>query len=157
MRTLEFRQRSHNRYWWYHLQDSDYVPPVFGALSEPEWALMQAWFADTEAKFPSPGEISVPGLPLLNGIVAGNGLGAVVQLGHYVGYSTLMLGFALRRMGRQRALFSIDIDAGVTAYTQAWIDRAGLGEVVRLHVGDSSDPAAAAAAAEWLPPPPPPP
>lgn len=150
MRTLEFRKRTHNRYWWYHLNDNDYVPPVISALSDAEWSLLDDWFTDTEAKFPSPGEVSVPGISMLDGIVGGNGIGAVVQLGHYVGFSTLMLGFNLRRMGRQRALFSIDIDPTVTDYTQSWVDRAGLGEVVKLHVADSSDPVAATAAAEWL-------
>jgi len=150
MRTIEFKKRTHNRYWWYHLADSDYIPPVFSALADEEWALMDDWFTDTEAKFPSPGEISVPGLSMLNGIVSGNGIGAMVQLGHYVGFSTLMLGFALRRMGRSRALFSIDINAEVTVYTQEWVDRAGLRDVVRLQVGDSADPAMASEAAAWL-------
>jgi predicted O-methyltransferase YrrM len=149
-RSLKFRSRTHNRYWWYNLDGINYIPPVISALTDDEWALMEDWFADTEERFPNPGEISIPGLSLLGGLISGNGLSAMVQLGHYVGFSTLMLGFALRRMGRKRALFSVDIDAGVTDYTRMWVNRAGLEEIVSLHVGNSSDPAAVDLALEWF-------
>jgi predicted O-methyltransferase YrrM len=140
----------HNRYWWYRRKETDYLPAVYAALSDDEWAIMKAWFADTEKRFENPGEISIPGITMLSAMIDGNGLRAVVQCGHYVGYSTMLLGFLMRRMGKTQALFSIDIDEAVTAYAQSWIERAGLSEVVRLYVGNSSDPACAATAREWL-------
>jgi predicted O-methyltransferase YrrM len=140
IRSELFKNNSHNRFWWYRVRENDYVPPVFQALSDNEWNVMNDWFADTTAKFPSPGEISIPGISLLSGIVGGNGISAMVQCGHYVGYSTLLLGFLFRRMGKSNCLFSIDIDSEVTEYTQAWINRAGLADQVKLIVKSSSDP-----------------
>jgi predicted O-methyltransferase YrrM len=150
LRSLKFRTRAHNRYWWYKLTGTDYVPPVIAELSKSEWALMEDWFEDSEKLFPNPGEISIPGISLLNALICGNGVGAVVQLGHYVGFSTLMLGFALRRIGRKRALFSVDIDAEVTQYTQSWVKRAKLEDVVSLHVENSSDAIAVELAHQWF-------
>lgn len=149
MRTHRFRNETHNRFWWHKLADTDYEPPVFAALSDEEWALMEAWYEDSGERFAQPGEISIPGITLLTALIAGNGLRAVVQCGHYVGYSTLLLGFALRRMGRRRALFSVDIDPVATAYTQGWLDRCGLTEVVHLHLASSSDPEVPVRAAEY--------
>ncbi len=139
-RSAAFRRLAHNRYWWYRLKDTDYIPPVFSSLLDHEWSIMQEWFEDTELKFPSPGEVSIPGISFLQGLIGGNGVSSMVQCGHYVGYSTLLLGFLFRRMGKRNALFSIDIDASVTDYTQGWIDRAELGDYVTLAVGSSSEP-----------------
>ena len=140
MRSEQFRQREHNRYWWYRLKDTDYVPLVLRGLSDAEWRVLDAWFTETGAKYENPGEISIPGISMLAGIISGNGIGAVVQCGHYVGFSTLLIGFLLRSMGKKNALFSIDIDAAVTGYTQSWVDRAALNEYVALRVGTSSAP-----------------
>jgi len=49
-------------------------------------------------------------------------------------------------MNARRGLFSIDLDADVTTFTQDWIARAGLADYVTLHVGDSADPASVRAA-----------
>ena len=139
-RSLDFKTRSHNRYWWYRLADSAYTPPVFASLSNQEWLLIDDWFTTTEKKFESPGEISIPGISLLAGLIGGNGICAIVQCGHYVGYSTLLLGFLLRSMGKANALFSIDIDPDATSFTQEWVEKAGLGAQVRLRISNSSDP-----------------
>jgi predicted O-methyltransferase YrrM len=154
MRSLKFASRAHNRYWWYRLHDAQYVPLIFRGLTDSEWSLMDEWFTDTEAKFPSPGEISIPGISMLAGLISGNGLSAIVQCGHYVGYSTLLLGFLLRSMGKFNSLFSIDIDPVSTEYTASWIEKAQLDVYVRLHLGTSADPSLPARATEYfgLPP-----
>lgn len=149
-RSRFFRERTHNRYWWYRLSGTDYVPPVYAALTDAEWALLDAWFEETERLFPSPGELSIPGISFLNGLIGGSAISAIVQCGHYVGYSTLMLGMLLRHMGKKNALYSIDIDADVTAYTQKWVDRAGLGEEVKLCIASSSAPHLPDAAREYF-------
>ncbi len=140
MRSLAFKQRSHNRYWWYQLDDAHYVPSIYSALPEAEWLLMSDWFDDTQRKFPSPGELSVPGMSFLQGLISGSGIKSIVQCGHYVGYSTLMIGFLLRGMGCKSALFSIDIDPVVTEYTQSWVDKAKLADQVKLVVDSSCNP-----------------
>lgn len=137
-RSRGFGQRSHNRYWWHRAPATDYVPLPYAMLDDAEWALLSAWFEDTEKKYRNTGEANVPPMSLLLGLISGNALSRLVQCGHFVGYSTLLLGFLLRRMGRQNALYSIDIDAAVTAYTAGWIERAGLGGQVHLEVADSA-------------------
>ena len=149
-RSLQFRHRTHNRYWWFNIADTGYVPPVLAALSDAEWQILEAWFEDTERHFPSPGELSVPAISMISALIGGNGISRIVQAGHYAGYSTLLLGFLLRAMGKRQALFSIDIDRPVTEYTQQWATRAGLDDIVRLAVSDSAAADAPTAAAAYL-------
>lgn len=148
-RSRTFRSRSHARYWWHHLSDTDYVPSIYATLSDRDWAILEAWFAETEQKNLA-GEINVPAMCLVQGFVSGGAISRIVQLGHYSGYSTLLIGFLLRRMNGRRALFSIDIDPQVTEYARRWVERAGLRDYVTLHVGDSADPDSAEAAARVL-------
>lgn len=139
-RSRAFRTRDHDRYWWHRLADTDYVPAVYAALSDEEWQLMESWFDETES-LRLAGEINVPAMCLLYGIVSGGAVRRMVQLGHFSGYSTLLLGFVLRQMGASGRLVSIDIDADVTIFTQRWLAAASLEEYVSLVVGDSADPA----------------
>jgi predicted O-methyltransferase YrrM len=148
-RLLSFASRQSNRYWWYRLEDCQYLPPIYAQLTDQEQEILADWFDDTEKQFASPGEISVPAMSFLNGIIGGNGITAVVQCGHYVGYSTLLLGFLFRKMGKKKALFSIDLDPDATAYTMPWLDRAGLLEYVTVVVGDSADAGMVSAAAAY--------
>lgn len=149
-RSLKFGQYKHNRYWWHHSPGTNYVPVPYSFLDEDEWSLMTSWFEDTEQNFPSTGEANVPPLSLLMGLISGSAISRVVQCGHYVGYSTLLLGFLLRKMARKNALFSIDIDDEVTKYTARWLGRAQLEEQVRLSVADSADPLGPARAMEYF-------
>lgn len=149
-RSLIFKDRSHNRYWWHRTGQTNYIPLLYSHLKATEWALLEAWFSDTEKKFTSTGEANIPPLSLLMGLISGNGISRIVQCGHYVGYSSLILGFLLRHQNAEKCLFSIDIDPMVTDYTQQWIDRAGLCDQIKLHVGDSADTNSAGAAIEYL-------
>ncbi|UGX85541.1 class I SAM-dependent methyltransferase [Phyllobacterium meliloti] len=149
-RSLDFRERSHKRYWWFRVSGTNYVPPVFASLSDEEWSLIEAWYEDTERKFENPGEIGISGFSILAGLISGNGISSIVQCGHYVGFSTLLLAFLLRKMGKPNSIFSIDIDPRVTEYTADWLRRAELEEYVELHVGNSSSIEAKNAACSWL-------
>jgi predicted O-methyltransferase YrrM len=146
VRSRGFRARSEPRYWWHRLADTDYEPPLYATLTAEEWGHLRAWHHFTEGR--SAGEINVPAMSLLQGLVAGNGLRRVVQLGHMHGYSTLLLGFMLRAMGGSRQLVSFDLDPDATAFVQSWLRRTGLEPWVTLHVGDSADPAGPAIAEE---------
>jgi predicted O-methyltransferase YrrM len=149
-RSLNFHERPHNRYWWHRTGRTNYVPLLYSHLNPLEWATMAAWFDDTEKRFKSTGEANVPPLSLLFGLISGNGLNKIVQCGHYVGYSSLMLGFLLRTQSAPQSLFSIDIDPDVTAYTNDWIGRAGLEDHVKLHVGCSANADSVTAALDYL-------
>jgi predicted O-methyltransferase YrrM len=136
-RSRRFADESHDRFWWHHLPGTDYVPPLYAALSDAEWQIMDGWYEDT-ARNGSIGEINVPAMSMVQGLVMGSAVTRILQLGHYYGYSALLIGFMLRAMGSGGQLFSVDIDPDATAFSRRWVDRAGLGERVRLHVGDSA-------------------
>jgi predicted O-methyltransferase YrrM len=137
LRSRRFANDPHGRFWWHHLPGTDYVPPLFSVLSDEEWSLMEEWYEDT-LRANSIGEINVPAMSMIQGLVMGSAVSRIVQLGHYYGYSALLVGFMLRAMGGARRLLSIDIDPLATDFTQTWIDRAGLREQVQLHLGDSA-------------------
>lgn len=141
-RSEGFAGRAGPRYWWFRTRGQHYVPPVYATLTDDEWSLLDAWYAETDALRPNTGECNVPAISLLHGLVMGSGIGHIVQLGHYLGYSTLLLGFMVRRMNRRHGVFSVDIDREATDYTRAWISRANLDDYVELLVGDSADPTA---------------
>jgi predicted O-methyltransferase YrrM len=138
-RSRRFAGESHPRFWWHHLPGTDYVPPLYGVLSDDEWEVMQGWYDATLAN-DSIGEINVPAMSMIQGLVMGSAVTRIVQLGHYYGYSALLIGFMLRAMGSGGTLLSIDIDPKATDFTQRWVDRARLGSQVRLHLGDSAAP-----------------
>jgi predicted O-methyltransferase YrrM len=136
-RSRRFAVETHDRFWWHHLPGTDYVPPLYGMLSDAEWQIVEDWYGET-ARNGSIGEINVPAMSMVQGLVMGSSVARIVQLGHYYGYSALLVGFMLRAMSAGGQLFSVDIDPEATAFTQKWVDRAGLGEYVTLHLGDSA-------------------
>lgn len=140
LRSRRFRGRSHSRYWWHQIPDADFVPAIYAGLTDDEWTLLDQWFEET-ARRQMTGEINVPAMSLVRGLVDGGAVTRFVQVGHYCGYSALLIGFQLRRMGGSRRLVSIDIDPVASDFAQAWIERAGLTRQVALVTGDSTDPA----------------
>jgi predicted O-methyltransferase YrrM len=136
-----------NRYWWHRRENCRYEPPVYQSMTDAQWALFEEWFAESEAEFGQfTGECGVPPLSMLQGLIMGNGLTRIVQLGHYVGYSTILISLMLRHMGNGGRLFSADIDPRATEFTQTWIERFDVADHVTLQVIDSSDPEAVAGA-----------
>ena len=149
-RSLEFGSRAGRRYWWHAGAESPaYIPPVYSFLTDEEWGYLRDWFDETDRR-ELIGECQVPLVSLLQGLIMGNQIRSIVQAGHYAGYSTLMVGFMLRRMGYRRGLYSIDIDGFVCDYTRTWVERVGLGEYVKVVQGDSAEPAAPERAREYL-------
>jgi predicted O-methyltransferase YrrM len=148
-RSRPFRNRGEDRFWWYRLAKTDYVPPVFKTLTRREWWIMSRWFEDSE-RAKGIGEINVPAMSLLQGLIMGNGITRTVELGHYYGYSTLLTGFMLRGMDNGAKMVSIDIDPKAHHFTRKWIERAGLTRTCSLFLGDSSDPKALEFAVEKL-------
>lgn len=138
-RSLDFGGRDHRRYWWHRFGGRGYVPAVYSDLSNEEWALVEEWFVDSQ-RVGAGGEMSIPMISVLQGFIMGSGIRSIVQLGHYKGYSTLFLGFMLRRMGVEKGLVSIDLDGKMTESVQGWLERAGLEQQVTLMVSDSAAP-----------------
>lgn len=140
-RSAPFSDDDHPRFWWHHREHGRHVPAIYEALSDEEWALMDEWYTTTLAA-DCIGEINVPAMSMIQGFVSGGGLTRIVQLGHYYGYSALLIGFWLRAMGYGGRLISIDIDPQATAFTQQWIEKAGLQDQVLLMLSDSAAPRA---------------
>jgi predicted O-methyltransferase YrrM len=136
-----------NRYWWHHREECKYEPPIYSWLTDDEWELMRQWFVQSGEEFGEfTGECGIPPLSMLQGLIMGNGIRRVVQLGHYVGYSTILISLMMQRMNSGGQLFSIDIDQRATDFTQGWVDRFGTDDSVTLRVSDSADADAGAAA-----------
>lgn len=143
------RGREHARYWWHTAPGRAYEPDIYRVLSPDERALVLEWYEASE-RDGHIGEMAVPMASVVLGMMHGSGIQRVVQLGHFAGYSSLLIGWALRRMGAERGLFSIDLRPKMTEYTQGWLDRAGLGAFVRLHTSDSAASGCVEAAREYL-------
>ncbi len=151
IRSLAFSSRDHGRYWWFKATESEYVPPVFDFLTDAEWDIMAAWYEESETLYaPGTGECNIPAVSMLMGLIMGSNMSRIVQCGHFIGFSTLLMGFMLRRMKHKQALYSIDYDADVTAYTQKWVDSANLGDYVKLVVADSAQPFLPSVAENYL-------
>lgn len=136
-RSRAFTGRRHARFWWHQNPHHDYVPALYRALSTREWMVMRDWYAET-GRLDANGEINVPAMSLLQGLIEGSGIRRTVELGHFFGYSTLLTGFMLRAQGNGGRMVSIDIDETAHAFVEKWVDRAGLGDHVSLYLGDSS-------------------
>ena len=121
------------------MRHSDFVPPIYQFLAENEWSLLERWFEET-GRNNTVGELSIPFMSLVQGLVMGNRLKRIVQIGTHCGYSALLIGFMLRRMGIKSGLASIDLNERTTAFAAKYLKEAGLDEYVTLMVNDSRSP-----------------
>ena len=148
-RSREWTRRTQPRYWWHRLPEMDFVPPIYSDLSDDEWKTIRDWYAETDQN-DRIGECAVPLISLLHGIVMGNRVDRIVQLGTCSGYSALLLGFMLRRMNAAHGLFTIDVDPEMCALARRWITRAGLQDFVEIVELNSLDRDAPEAAQKYL-------
>lgn len=148
-RSLAFSREDGNRYWWHRLKGSGYVPPIYSFLSDEEWAVLRRWYDETD-ELGSFGEANVPFMSFLQGFMMGNMITRVVQLGTYVGYSTLLLGFMLKRMNVKHGLMTVDISVEMNEFTEKYIVEAGLSDRVTVCTSDSASPDTVRQAQAWL-------
>jgi predicted O-methyltransferase YrrM len=148
-RSRAWKDNPHPRYWWHRLPGNDYVPPIYSDLSDDEWSVLRDWYAETDRNGPI-GECAVPLISLLHGLVMGNRVARIAQLGTCAGYSALLLGWMLRRMKAQRGLFSLDLDPAMCELAHGWIARAQLQDFVEIAQGSSLDRSSIDAAQEYL-------
>jgi predicted O-methyltransferase YrrM len=137
------------RYWWHRLPGMDYVPAIYSDLAEEEWIIVRDWYNETDANGRI-GECAVPLISFLHGLIMGSRADRIVQLGTCSGYSTLLIGFMLRRMNAQRGLFTLDYDPVIVAMTEQWLRRAGLDSFVRNAELLSTNPASLEEAVSYL-------
>lgn len=144
-RTSAWTHREEPRFWWHRLPGMAYTPAIYSDLTEEEYAILCSWYAETNAAG-QVGEVAVPLLSLLHGFVLGNRAQRIVQLGTHAGYSSLLLGFMLRRMQATRGLFTLEIDPQFCTIARDWLERADLQLFVEVAERDSLDPDSVAAA-----------
>jgi len=148
-RSRAWKDNPHPRYWWHRLPGADYVPPVYSDLSDAEWTVLREWYAETDRSGPI-GECAVPLISLLQGLVMGNQIGRIAQLGTSAGYSALLLGWMLRRMNTPHALFALDLDPAMCELSRRWITRARLEDFVEITEGSSLDDRSIVSARKYL-------
>jgi predicted O-methyltransferase YrrM len=148
-RSRMWRNDPGPRYWWHRLPDTDFVPSVYASLSKEEWELLREWYAATDGT-DMIGECCVPMISFLQGLISGNAIRRIVQLGTCAGYSALLLGFMLRHMGARHGLFTIDIGPHCCEFTRDWLRRAGLSDFVEVAEMHSLDAATRERAREYL-------
>ena len=148
-RSRAWKDNPPPRYWWHRLPGNDYVPPIYSDLSDDEWSVLRDWYAETDRNGPI-GECAVPLISLLHGLVMGNRVSRIAQLGTCAGYSALLLGWMLRRMKAQRGLFSLDLDPAMCELARGWIARAQLQDFVEIAEGNSLDRSSIDAARKYL-------
>jgi len=135
LKVADYRNCNEKRFWWWHIENATHDPYFYYFLTDEEKEIMAEWYIDTSEK-QFIGESAPPMMSFLYGFIGGNYVRRIVQLGHYAGYSTLLIGFLLKRLNYGK-LFSIDIDKDITEYTQKWIDKAKLNDYVSLFCDDS--------------------
>lgn len=149
VRSSGWSRNTEPRYWWHRLPGMDYVPALYADLAPEEWQLLADWYAETNASG-QVGEAAVPLLSLLQGFVMGNRTSRIVQLGTHAGYSSLLLGFMLRRMQAAQGLFTLEIDPEFCAIASGWLARAGLQDYVQVAERNSLEPESVTAARNYL-------
>ncbi|HEX4641143.1 MAG TPA: class I SAM-dependent methyltransferase [Chthoniobacterales bacterium] len=149
LRSRAWKDNPHPRYWWHRLPGTDYVPPVYSDLTDDEWSVLRDWYGQTDRNGPI-GECAVPLISLLHGLVMGNRVTRIVQLGTCAGYSALLLGWMLRRMKAPRGLLSLDHDPAMCEMARRWIERADLRDFVEIAKGSSLDTGSIEAARKYL-------
>jgi predicted O-methyltransferase YrrM len=118
-------------------------------ISPEDHETLIAWHEQTRAEWPNAGASGVEMMTMLTGLILSSGLTRIVQCGHYVGFSTLLLGMIGRQMGVSKFLYSVDIAEVPSAYTRRWLEKAGLTNV-EVAVHDSADPVCVQEAAQFL-------
>jgi predicted O-methyltransferase YrrM len=148
-RSETWSDKREPRYWWHRLPGMNFTPAIYSDLSDDEWEIIRDWYAETDRNGHI-GECAVPLMSLLHGLVLGNGIRRIVQLGTCSGYSALLLGFMLRRIGARNGLFTLDIGVELSAFTRHWLARAALSDFAEPAELNSLDPAAPQLARDYL-------
>ena len=76
----------------------------------------------------------------MTALISSVSISEIAQLGHFAGYSTLVVGYCFVNSRPSGRLVSICTDPEVTDYARKWVERAGLSRCITLACPDSDDP-----------------
>ena len=123
---------------WYRTHSYD--PTFLLVMDDADHDTLIAWQEETSRVWPNAGASGVEMMTMLTSFIMSSGINRIVQCGHYVGFSTLIMGFIGRKMGSKKFLYTVDIDPVPSEYTSRWVEGAGLASDIMIAVRDSSDP-----------------
>ena len=104
-RGLHYADRQKGRYWWHRWHEHNYVPMVIKSLTEEEWQVLDEWFSETDVTGDdSGGELTIPGISLLAGLITGCLAILYPEVAPFVALSIML--FALRMRYTNRPAFS---------------------------------------------------
>ncbi|WP_084462909.1 class I SAM-dependent methyltransferase [Oceanibaculum pacificum] len=130
------------RFSWFKHERHGYPPFIFNLMTGKDRALLYQWYTETQEQWPyGDGASGFTTMSTVAGFLLGSGIRSMVQCGHYVGFSTIVLGLVFRYMGIKNAMYSMDVHETAHEYTLKWVQRFGLGNYVHCVLRDSSDPA----------------
>jgi len=138
-RSLLFRNREQGRYWWFKSERATYIPPIYSFLTDDEWAVMDAWYTETDQKNLA-AECNVPLMCVLQGFIMGSTVKRIIQFGTSQGYSALLIGFMLRKMGLKNSFVTIDINREANKFTNKYVEKAELTEYIKVITSNSIEP-----------------
>ena len=149
-----FSDNTSLRYWWHHSELNRFEPDAYGILKFHQKLFLRRWFKETDKKYSS-GEINVSAITLILGLINSSRVTNVVELGRWVGYSTLLIGMQLKRMDFKRSsspkLLSYDIRDDLTDFVSKYVKRLKLSNHVELVVCDSRSSQAIKIASQEMP------
>lgn len=134
---------------WYYDRGIKIDPPFAHFLDDEEILICADWFADTTDD-PYIGDSGFIAISMIAELILANQIDQVVQLGHYAGFGSLIIGMLLRKVSPNARLVSFDIDARMNDFCEKLMERAGLQDVVRHVCIDSTDPITAEIAGAHL-------
>jgi predicted O-methyltransferase YrrM len=129
----------HERMSWFNRREIPADPVFAQLLTDDEIGHIADWYRETNDA-PYVGDSGLISMSIISDLILSNEITSVVQLGHYAGFGSLIMGFILRKVSRNARLISFDIDSRMNDYSRSWIKRAGLEDVVCHICVDSTDP-----------------
>ncbi len=128
-----------------------YAPFLFHIMTAHERQTLADWYDASIDDWPNgQGASGFATISTISGFILGSGISNLVQCGHYIGFSSMIIGSVFRYMGRKNALYSMDIHPKAHAYAAEWVDRAGLSDYVKLVPLSSDSPDNVVAAQKYF-------
>lgn len=134
---------------WYFVRGTKYDPPFAQFLDDQEIQICADWYTDTTDD-PFIGDSGFIAISMISELILANQITQAIQIGHYAGFGSLVMGMMLRKVSPHGRLISFDIDAKMTDFCDSLMVRTGLDSVVKHVCVDSTDPITAELAGSWL-------
>ena len=132
------RKKLQSRLPWYFERGIQIDPPFAFFLDDKEIDTCAEWFAKTTDD-PFIGDSGFIAISIVSELILANQIERVVQLGHYAGFGSLILGMILAKVSPRARLISFDIDFKMTKFCDDLMERVGLEKVVQHVCIDSTD------------------